>query len=291
MIKLNLGFEPVALRNERRRLLPLAIAAFNGYGAGSKELGAVIEEKKGYRVAKEKLRRLQHGKCAYCEKLEDAFKRPVEHFRPKKLAEDFVNQRWTGVNTHYWWLTWTWSNLYFSCDECNRNGRKGNRFPIRPNTVRAAAPVGPLANPLPKAMMRMGAEQHLLVDPRLDDPLDHLQWAPVDCRLPKRIWTWTVGGLDDKGDMMIKALELEYRLDEVNLHLRGLRDQWEEIEEHIRDNRLPNARRAWDRAVGTYVDNKAQPFRGAAWWAMEALCPAVERQKYGFRHPAVPSNS
>ncbi len=71
----------------------------------------------------EKLMKLYHDKCAYCESKE--FDPQVEHYRPKK--------RVVGAAGHhgYFWLAFIWSNLVSTCFDCNKIGRgKGNRFPL-----------------------------------------------------------------------------------------------------------------------------------------------------------------
>ncbi len=72
MIQLNLGDEPIELTNERAARLPMAIKAFNTHGPSDANFKDILD--KGYQVARDQLRERQHGKCAFCEKSEDAFK-------------------------------------------------------------------------------------------------------------------------------------------------------------------------------------------------------------------------
>lgn len=243
----------------------------------------------GYQVAKEQLRARQHGKCAYCETQDDAFKRPVEHFRPKRGAENQVGARWVWVDTHYWWLAWTWTNLYFSCDLCNRTGNKGNRFPIVPGQSRAPAPTQPASDPLPASLFDVTAEPRVLVDPRRDQPLDHLQWTPRDQRLPKARWTWTLEGRDQRGRVTIEAIGLTERIDRVNLHLKPLQLLWIQIEGHLQAGRAADAAAAWSAAVTVFVEDPKQPYRNAAWWALDWYCPAADQNNFGFRAPPIPA--
>lgn len=286
MIQLSLGSEPSVLKSERRARLPNAVSAFNIHGPGSQAFTSLLD--KGYDVAKSELRRRQHGKCAYCEKQEDAFRRPVEHFRPKKKAEDFVGGKWVSVNTHYWWLTWTWRNLYFACDECNRTGRKGSRFPIAPGSSRIPAPTAPAPTPIPRKYFALSTEQPLLVDPRNDDPFKHLQWIPSNSKKAKRNWTWVIDGRDIRGDTTISVLGLHSREDEVNSHLNPLKLLWQQIENHVVAGRIPDAQTCWDSTVATFIDDPEQPFRNAAWWAINSLCDYHQQKAHGFRHPPVP---
>jgi uncharacterized protein (TIGR02646 family) len=286
MIRLELGSEPARLTQERTNRLPAAIQMLNARGLGHKDFTTLLDV--GYQVAREELRERQRGKCAFCEKKEDAFKRPVEHFRPKKCAQDLNNGQWVEVNTHYWWLTWTWTNLYFSCDECNRIGHKGSCFPILQGSARIAPPTQPVPDPIPPAHYETSQERRLLVDPRYDDPLDHLQWTPVDRTKPKPIWQWTIDGRDSRGDMTIKVLGLLERVDEVNLHLSSIKLLWTQIEGHLTGGRQILAEQCWDDVVSTYVENQDQPFRNASWWALESLCPPSERLAHRLRDPPIP---
>ncbi len=119
------------------------------------------------------LERLFHNKCAYCESQGIAgFPWDVEHFRPKgRVAED---------ETHpgYYWLAYTWTNLYPSCVFCNQNRRdkltfddpttgsaagKRDQFPVEPEDSRARLPGEDLS-----------VEGRLLLDPCDDEPEEHI---------------------------------------------------------------------------------------------------------------------
>lgn len=283
MIRLDLGEEPDKLRAEREKRLPSVIQAFNA-GTAFSEL---LDE--GYQVAKASLHQRQFGKCAFCEKTEDARQRPVEHFRPKKGAQDKVGGEWQAPeSSHYWWLTWAWSNLLFSCVECNRPGNKGNRFPLEPGSCRISAPVRPVATPLPATYLDVSAERPLLLDPRQDDPLEHLEWLPVDRRQPCKKWHWSVTGRSPRGDMTAEVLGLMHRIDEINRHLIGIQLQWDEAERHWRADRQSDVQRIWDDLVRIYVDDPQQPFRAAAWCALQALGPAAEQRRRGLTSPSKP---
>lgn len=280
MIRLNLGREPAELRAKRNSRLPKAIIAFNTHGHGSSELSEVLKD--GYQVVKETLRLRQHGKCAFCERGEDAFNQPVEHFRPKGGASDFDGANWSpSVSSHYWWLAWTWSNLLFACDDCNRVGAKGNRFPIAAGTVRIAAPVTPLRK-IGRSHTAVKRETAMLINPREEDPFKHLQWMPVDRSAHRWNWTWTIVGRDARGSLTIDTLDLTYRTDEVNLHLQRMRPCWKAIDRAIAANRISEARETWNDLVQDFLANKDQPFRNAVWWSLDSLYPLAERRKFGF---------
>lgn len=112
-------------------------------------------------------------KCAYCESEATATGDwDVEHFRPKGRVD--------GRPDHpgYYWLAYTWGNLYLGCKFCNqRRGDKPvtgdpkpgpprgklDQFPLRAEGTRAMAPGANLAG-----------EARLLIDPCHDDPEQHL---------------------------------------------------------------------------------------------------------------------
>lgn len=287
MIKLELGLEPRALKAQRDQRLPEAIKEFNQNGAASNALKQLLDD--GYQVARDALFQRQFGKCAFCENLEDYENRPVEHFRPKKEAHDKGSGKLVVDATHYWWLTWTWSNLYFSCIKCNKNGNKGSLFPIEQGTLRSAAPTAPLANPIPNNYYDFSAEKCLLIEPRVDNPLEHLQWAPVDRRRPRAQWKWTIVGLSLKGDVSMNTFGLPDRIDRVNDHLVAIMSSAVAIDQHLQSARIADAREAFQSLVKSYVMKCEQPFRNAAFWALDTLYPLDVRQTNKFCELPEPS--
>jgi uncharacterized protein (TIGR02646 family) len=124
------------------------------------------------------LEELFHNKCAYCESHGQAgFPWDVEHYRPKgRVAED---------DTHdgYYWLAYTWTNLYPSCVFCNQNRRdnptfddpalgaaagKVDQFPLDPAASRARVPAD-----------NLDTEGRLLLDPCNDQPEQHIGFNAV----------------------------------------------------------------------------------------------------------------
>lgn len=87
----------------------------------------------------------------------------VEHFRPKQCYRQGKNipAEYPG----YYWLAYTWSNLYFSCPNCNRSWKK-NLFPLADPLLRARSHSGDVAT-----------EQPVLLDPGgPDDPRQHIRF-------------------------------------------------------------------------------------------------------------------
>jgi uncharacterized protein (TIGR02646 family) len=129
------------------------------------------------------LLRLTHGKCAYCE---SPIKYPgsatLDRYRPKAgavgLSGDFSTE-------HYWWLAYTWENLFPACSKCNKF--KGAKFPVSGSRARSGATLDELA-----------AESRLLLDPFTDDPAKHLDFQDDG----------TVRPISSEGDVSIATFEL-----------------------------------------------------------------------------------
>lgn len=163
---------------------------------------------------KESLRDLFKNKCAYCESPipEAVGIGDVDHFRPKSnargLEKDFSKD-------HYWWLTYEWKNLYYSCPNCNRY--KSTWFPVE----------GARSKPLTSINKIQEEEQALLIDPCLDRPEEHLTYNEngfVNYRTPK-------------GNLTIEILKLN-RIELVKQRfesLKQLQRDWELLPKLIRN--------------------------------------------------------
>jgi hypothetical protein len=80
-------------------------------------------------AVKDALLAAQHGKCAFCEsQVRHVSFGDVEHFRPKGGYRQAAKDRLRRPG--YFWLVYTWENLFFSCQMCNQM-YKGNLFPRR----------------------------------------------------------------------------------------------------------------------------------------------------------------
>lgn len=183
MIRIERGREPEALIRAREARLPAARASVAAGQAPTFE---------GYTVAREPLHEAQHGKCAYCEMQQQSTALPTEHFRPKggvTADADHV------TSPHgYWWLAWSWHNLFFACGTCNSPARKGNRFALARGSVALVAEQQP-----------PGAESPLLIDPGREDPIDHI----VFVREQPRRWVPRPRRGSLRGDYTIKTLGLD----------------------------------------------------------------------------------
>ena len=86
-------------------------------------------------AVRQALHKAQHGKCAYCEMQQQSTALPTEHFRPKGGVTTDVD--YVTSPQGYWWLAWSWHNLFFACGTCNSPARKGNHFALAAALVRA----------------------------------------------------------------------------------------------------------------------------------------------------------
>jgi uncharacterized protein (TIGR02646 family) len=113
---------------------------------------------------KAQLKSDQHNKCCYCEsKFTTNSPGDVEHFRPKG------RYKIPGVSGYkkpaYYWLAYDWSNLFFSCEVCNREYKK-EKFPLFEDCERA---IPHFKNHLIKS------EKPVLICPT-EDPSNHIKF-------------------------------------------------------------------------------------------------------------------
>lgn len=117
----------------------------------------------GHKAVKEALKTDQYGKCCFCEgKFEAYASGDIEHYQPKGA----VKQRKDSETLYpgYYWLAYSWENLYYSCSICNST--KGSLFPLSDPALRARSHTDDLSR-----------EKPLILDPGgLDDPREHIQF-------------------------------------------------------------------------------------------------------------------
>jgi uncharacterized protein (TIGR02646 family) len=136
------------------------------YDASPKEYisGAKRFPQKNYynwKVVKDALMKMHHGKCCYCEKQIERADLHVEHFRPRgalRQAADADNE-YPG----YYWLAYSWDNLLLACPTCNVTKR--STFPLENPEQRARSHNDDLAS-----------EKATFVNPAVDDPRDHIRF-------------------------------------------------------------------------------------------------------------------
>lgn len=277
MIKINRGVEPPGLRRARNKTrLRRAVAAYQMYGAPSKELTATLVGY-GSGATKRALYLAQHKKCVWCERRRDLSSSPVEHYRPKDGAWRHARGQPQVVDHEcYWWLTWTWENLFFSCPRCNDAGHKANFFPLRPTTVRLPTPTAPTSYPPPPAFFSTAPESPLLVDPASVDPMRHIWWTPVSRRPPRKDWLWVPRGITPEGAETVKILRLDELADEGADYLRvAVLPFVEIVEEALVAGNLSNARSKWSelllRVLAPEASFRALTYGALSIWVAESV--------------------
>jgi uncharacterized protein (TIGR02646 family) len=288
MIRIDRGGEPASLARVRARRLATAIQAYNAHGAGSPELTATLL---GYSLpaVKQALYLAQEKKCAWCERRRDYSSSPVEHFRPKDGAWRHGRGAPSVVDRgHYWWLTWTWTNLLFACPRCNDSGHKSNYFPLAAGSAALAPPRRPYSGQSGPALFRTASERPLLIDPAAEDPLDHITWRPLQRQLERRDWKWSPWGLTARGRATIEVLRLGEVADEVEHHLRtAVLPSLEEVEDHLEAGRTASGIARWNTLLGDTLA-PASPLSAATWCALELWMPAVKRRRWRLPSPRRP---
>lgn len=112
----------------------------------------------------DKLHASHHGKCCYCERRRDRKREmDVEHYRPKGEVEDDEG------HTGYWWLTFTWNNLLWSCKTCNQKYKK-IKFTLFPDGTRAYQEPNDLT-----------LERPHLINPKVQDPSQFISFHVDRC--------------------------------------------------------------------------------------------------------------
>lgn len=130
------------------------------YRSGQKKM--VIDRNiYGGECVREILKQSHFDKCCYCEsRFSGTSFGHVEHFRPKGGVKQSLgaSMEYPG----YYWLAYSWENLYYSCQVCNHN--KGTLFPLVDDIKRARSHHDDI-----------DLEHPLLVDPGgAEDPRNHI---------------------------------------------------------------------------------------------------------------------
>jgi hypothetical protein len=295
MIRVNKGLEPDELKTARDKCLKAAVDEFNAGGTPwTKTTARIVAQKEdllsGYDIdeVRSTLFLRQHKKCAYCEGDIRLGGNPVEHFRPKAGAWRHARGAKKAIDHDcYWWLTWTWENLLLACVTCNGGNHKGNYFPLA--TAAVCRPRTPIGWPPPKSFASTKKEQPLFLNPTWDDPLDHLEWVPLDRSLARKLWAWTLSDKTTRGKAMRDWMKLDHIADAVTRRLRGdVLPTVVRVEKAIRQGQVASARQDWKSLLKNVLDDPESPYRAAIWCALEIWVPRHVRTQHGLKHPTRP---
>lgn len=184
--------------------------------------------------------KLQHNKCAYCERqlasadFGGAVEHDLEHFRPKSSvlvwpgATEFGYTTGAASSTGYYWLAYHLLNYSVACKKCN-TGLKLNYFPISASRGRLSATPAELT----------GSEKPYLVFPvgdMDDDPADIITYMGINAVPAKK-----TGPRKRRADVTIAFFRLNNR-EELRKERAGLLDLLGLHLEIINDPAVPVAR-------------------------------------------------
>lgn len=246
MIRVDRGPEPAELQTVREDGLAKARSAL---AAGE------APDLTGYQPYRRPLRQAQRSKCAWCERWAEERFEDVEHYRPRHL---------------YWWLTWTWSNLLFSCSECNRSWKR-SQFPLARGQRLVAEQDPP------------GKERPLLLDPSIDDPCAHIQFRLIDER-----WVPLPRDGSRRGHATIEALGLNRDTlhDLYSAHVRSLSDGIETIRDALNRRDGAEISRRWTVVLESRLRANA-PFAALTRDVLDHHFPKVQRERWGLTLPSL----
>lgn len=163
------------------------------------------------------------GKCGYCEsRIESYSLAVVDRFRPYNGVRDGR----TYYKDLYWWLTYDWDNLIYSCLECSQY--KSNYFPVKGK--RALSPEHLLVE-----------EKKQLINPCIEDPFDHIKCDP------KGIFI----GLTEEGNQTIELLKLNRSslIERRSYVIQELQKVLDSISQTVVNNRIGFVRSVYEKSA------------------------------------------
>jgi uncharacterized protein (TIGR02646 family) len=262
MIQVPLGVEPTSFANTRNDELTRVRAL----GRTPKQID--LGDK--YTDAGNLKWEAQSFKCCYCELLEQRKRNDVEHYRPKAAASRVPGHS----DTHgYWWLTWSWDNLFFSCRNCNQHPAKGIQFPLDSGSE---ALIAEQAAP--------GKERPLLVNPATEDGTDHIRYEPRPMPSGGEKWWPLPRNGSERGRWTIKVCQLDRwdLLTRYTTHVDTVvREEVKDMTEAFASNDQVTVARAWDRAKRRLL-SPSMPLVGLSYDALDHLIPSASRTQWGL---------
>lgn len=248
MIRVHRGVEPAGLDGTRTS----SLAQLRSTIATKGEHALVRSDfPTGYTSVGETLRQRQHLKCCYCELKVRHQGQDVEHYRPA---------------SKYWWLAYTWENLLFACQNCNRWG-KNDHFPLEATSTKLTAESSP-----------PGGEKPLLIDPAAtsENPTDHLQFV-LDASSGS--WNLKPRANSARGAMTIQVLKLNAN-DLVELYddhvAQHVKPDVDEAEAALRRGDKTGFAAHW-RKLSVRNLGRTMPFSALAYDATDHYFPAARR--------------
>lgn len=221
----------------------------------------------GHADVRRALWEMQHKKCCYCEREIELTREDVEHRRPKAEADRAPGST---LDHGYWWLAFTWENLFYACPQCNQAPNKGVRFPLDTGSVVLVAEQAP-----------PGGEIALLIDPERENGIDHIVFVRSK-RGNRWVWAPTPRGNSEKGDWTIRicGLDREALVDRYTDHVtRYVMRDVEAVRAAMRTGDAERVYEAVERARRRLLRPR-QCFVGLSYDALRSLVPDEELAPY-----------
>jgi 5-methylcytosine-specific restriction endonuclease McrA len=221
----------------------------------------------GYRIVAKSLWEAQLHKCCYCEKHIEHVGDDVEHYRPKGNANRGVHHP---AAHGYWWLAFTWENLLFSCENCNRGKAKNIKFPLAEE-----------GSPLVAEQVPHRYERPLLLDPAVECGVEHIEFRLVPAT---KKWTPFARRGSTRGDATIRTCLLDRGdlLDLYTTHVDSyVRPEVHEVRNALETQDAVTIGRAVYRANRSLLRRK-RPFVGLSYDAIRHFVSSSEIALWGF---------
>jgi len=202
------------------------------------------------------LEKAQHEKCCFCETKPIRSFGDVEHFRPKNAYRIKGNSAYQYPG--YFWLAYSWDNLFFSCEVCNRVFKR-NYFPIEDETTRA-----PLNN------LDISNEANLIINPQTENPEDYIAYRAyqpyaINDNLKGKTTIELCG---------LKVVKSRHRTEKLRKRIKKLVDERAKYYGHMK---LHYKNYTTDVDVRTLFANAVKP---SAQWSLMIKCALKDNFKY-----------
>ena len=170
-------------------------------------------------------------------------------------------------------MAWTWENLLFACDACNK--AKGTKFPLTATSI-----------PLNRDEMPPGQENALLLDPTVVDPLEHIEFKS------EKDGRWRPIGKTAEGRKTIEVLHLDgierpKILDHYRHHVNDrVRPKVDTFKSALISGNMRQAHLLWSRMCRSLL-RTSSPFSALSYDAIRALLSKEQRLPFTLPRPPI----
>lgn len=188
----------------------------------------------------------------------------------------------------YWWLTWTWENLWLACKTCQA---KSGRFPLIQHSPRLSTPNTSNYN----GSFDLSQEEQMWLDPAVDSYQDHVRFEEVP---PTGGWDWSATstrGQQTIEDFKLNRVERTGFYERLKQHIsRRLEPRVQNILTHITDNNIPRATDIWEALLREHCafENRYQSeYLIPTWWYLKKAHQTHELGTHGLTLPPYPDQA